>query len=48
MQLPFTYFSQVSAFRHEQLIIFALFIVTAFTACPFSIKKCAKMGVFFM
>ena len=26
--------------------IFALSIVTALTACPFSIKKCAKMSVF--
>ena len=26
--------------------IFALSIVTALTACPFSIKKCAKLSVF--
>ena len=28
--------------------IFALSIVTALTACPFSTKMCAKMSVFFM
>ena len=28
--------------------IFAVSIVTALTACPFSIKKCAKMSVFYM
>ena len=28
--------------------IFAVFIVTAFTACPFSIKKCAKMSVLYV
>ena len=28
--------------------IFALFIVTALTACPFQIKKCAKMSVFYV
>ena len=26
--------------------IFALSIVTALTACPFSVKKCVKMSVF--
>ena len=28
--------------------IFAVSIVTAFTACPFSIKKCAKMSVLYV
>ena len=28
--------------------IFALSIVTALTACPISIKKCAKMSVFYV
>ena len=28
--------------------IFALPVVTALTACPFSIKKCAKISVFYM
>ena len=28
--------------------IFALFIVTALTTCPFSIKRCAKMSVFYV
>ena len=28
--------------------IFVLSRVTALTACPFSLKKCAKMSVFFM
>ena len=28
--------------------IFALSIVTALTACPFSTKKCAKMSVFYV
>ena len=28
--------------------IFALFVVTALTACTFSIKKCAKTSVFYM
>ena len=27
---------------------FALFIVTALSACPYSIKKCAKMSVFYV
>ena len=29
-------------------IIFALSVVTALTARPFSIKKCAKISVFYM
>ena len=28
--------------------IFAFSVVTALTACPFSIKKCAKMSVFYV
>ena len=28
--------------------VFELFIVTAFTTCPFSIKKCAKMSVLYV
>ena len=28
--------------------VFALSVLTTLTACPFSMKKCAKMSVFFI
>ena len=44
------FISQSSAFRHKLCCenIFALSIVTTLTACLFSIKKCAKMSVFYV
>ena len=44
------FISQASAFRHKlsSKNIFALSIVTALTASLFSIKKCAKMSVFYV
>ena len=44
------FISQASAFRHKLSSenIFALSIVTALTACFFSIKKCAKMSAFYV
>ena len=35
-----------SKFAHAARSIFELSVVNAFTACPFSIKKCAIMSVF--
>ena len=42
----FPYFSQASTLNISCKNIFALSIVTALTACPFLIKKCAKIRVF--
>ena len=50
MQSPFTYFSQASAFKHRLSCenIYALCLVTAPTACLFSIKQGAKMSVLYL
>ena len=42
------YFSQASAFRNKLRKYFCVVHSDCITACPFSIKKCAKMSIFYV